>query len=174
MVKAASPLINITNIEQMCIAVHDVDKSMESLWQTFGIGPWDVAIVHAAAIRDLTYHGKPGSFGFKAANSRQKINGYEIELMEPLEGENDYRDFLNEYGEGVHHVRAPKIDTLDAFKKAVQSLEKAGFPCVMSGRCTPGTFAYIDTRKVLGTKLEIYWLDPSAAWPPRPDYVFPK
>ncbi|GAH79418.1 unnamed protein product, partial [marine sediment metagenome] len=29
-------------IVQLCIAVRDIEKSMERYWKVLGIGPWDV------------------------------------------------------------------------------------------------------------------------------------
>ncbi len=172
MAKSSQPVVSVTELEQVCIVVRDLDKTMESMWNTFGIGPWDINIRDADSMSDMTYHGKPARFGFKIARTRNKLGGFEIELVEPIEGDNIYSDFLREYGEGIHHLGWYVVDSLGALAKTTRTLEKAGFPCIMSGRSRRGVFAHFDTTKVLHTILEVVWRDPSIS-PPPPMRVFP-
>lgn len=173
MANSSQPVINITKLEQVCIIVRDVDKSMESMWSTFGIGPWNVFIIDSGVLDEMTYHGKPAQFSFKIARTQNKVGGFEIELIEPLEGDSIYRDFLRDHGEGVHHVGWQRADSPESLIETARSLEKAGFPCMMSGRSYNAAFAYIDTTRVLNTILELFWLDTSAP-PLRPIRVFPE
>ena len=166
------PLTEVTKLHQVCIVVHDIDKSVASMWENFGIGPWDIINADADTMSDTTYMGKPARFGFQAALTQKLIGGIELELIQPTMGESTYRDFLNEYGEGVHHIGHHKIDTYENLKITTKALEAAVFPCVMSGRTVLGAFSYMDTRKVLNTILEMAWDDPSATPPPRA-YVYP-
>jgi methylmalonyl-CoA/ethylmalonyl-CoA epimerase len=159
------------NFEQVCIVVNSVDKSIEKMWNTLGIGPWNISNVDASSITNVKYLGKPGRFGFKVGLTQ--VGGIELELIEPTEGESAYVDFLKKNGEGPHHVCCPRIDTYDNFLKTIQELEKDGFPCIMSGRCPPGNFAYFDTTKVLNMCMEIYWRDPQGYMPPF-DYTYPR
>ncbi len=77
-----------------------------------------------------------------------------IELLEPLDGEGIYRDFLNEHGEGIHHLGHIRVDDLD---KAVKELEDAGFPCIETGGDSADfhTWAYVDTTSALGYIIEL-------------------
>ena len=173
MANLSQPVINVTNLEQVCMVVRDVNKSIESLWNTFGIGPWNVFIINSSVLNEMTYHGKPAKFSFKMARTKNKVGGFEIELMEPLEGDSTYRDFLTKHGEGIHHLGWQRLDSPEAVAETMKSLEKAGFPYLMSGRSPDSSFAYIDTTKVLKTILELFWLNPSAT-PLRPVRVFPE
>jgi hypothetical protein len=38
------PLIKIEELQQVGMVVRNVDKTMESMWNNFGIGPWKVFI----------------------------------------------------------------------------------------------------------------------------------
>ena len=152
-----SPVINITKLEQVCMVVRDLDKSVESMRNTFGIGPWDFHMVDASSTRNMTYYGKPARFSFKVARTHNKLGGIEIELIEPIEGDNIYSDFLREYGEGIHHLGWYMVDSMEAFNESTQALEKAGFSCIMSGRTPRAAFAYFDTTMVLKTVLEVIW-----------------
>jgi methylmalonyl-CoA/ethylmalonyl-CoA epimerase len=152
---SGQPVINIKEIEQLCFVVRSIDKSVESLKNNFGIGPWMFREFYADSMEDMTYHGKPGRFSFRVARLQNKLGGVELELVEPLEGDNIYRDFLREHGEGVHHVGWYKVDSMEAFNETSKALERAGFPCIMSGRTAYMTFAYFDTTRVLNTILEV-------------------
>ena len=169
MVKTNPPVFKAT-FEQVSIVVHNIDKTTEKMWNYFGIGPWNVAIIHADMITEAKYHGKPGRFGFKVGLIQLGV--LEIELIESLEGQNVYVDFLKEHGEGVHHLCCPESPSFEVFNKTIRDMEKAGFPCIMTGRCQPGYFAYFDTTKVLNTNMEIYWRDPKGYMPPF-DYIYP-
>ena len=168
---SARPVINITKLEQVCIVVHDITKSMKAMWDTFGIGPWDIYTRDSDSLTDTTYHGKPAEFKFKVARNHRKLGGIEIELIEPVEGDNIYRDFLKEHGEGIQHLGWQIADSLEDFVATSRRLEGAGFPCIMGGRTPNGAFGYFDTTKVLNTVLEVNWWPPGAT--PQPDYTFP-
>jgi methylmalonyl-CoA/ethylmalonyl-CoA epimerase len=157
MSNSGQPVIKVTEIEQLCFVVHNIDKSVEALWNTFGIGPWMFREFHPDSMAEMSYHGKPARFSFKVARSQNKLGGVEIELVEPLEGDTIYRDFLREHGEGFHHVGWHKVDSLESFNETSRALEKAGFPCIMSGKSSSMAFAYFDTTRVLHTVLEVLW-----------------
>jgi methylmalonyl-CoA/ethylmalonyl-CoA epimerase len=174
MTNLSKPAIKITELEQVCFVVRDLNKSMEAMWNNFGIGPWSVFISNASSMSDMTYRGKPAHFNYKVAKTKAKLgNGFEIEMAESIEGDNIYHDFLREHGEGIQHIGYYKVVSPDAVAETKRSLEEAGFPCIMSGRNyrVNVVFAYFDTTKVLNTILEVVWRDPTKKV--NPDYVFP-
>ena len=173
------PVIKIGELWQVCFVVHDLDKTMKSLWSTFGIGPWNVYIRDPNSnsggeyISDMTYYGKPARFGYTMATTRSDLDGIKMELIQPGEGDNIYRDFIRDHGEGIQHLGWYVVDNLEAFAQTNQTLEKSGFPCMMSGRLYNSAFAYFDTTKVLNTVLEVVWRDPKIERP-APLRVFPE
>jgi len=170
MTNVINPVINVTELEQVGFAVHNVDKSMEQMWNTFGIGPWNILVMDPYNTDTMTYYGKPARFSVKIACTQKKLGGMEIELLEPIAGDNIYADFLKDHGEGLHHLGWHKVDSLQSFQKTFRELEKAGFPCMMSGASANFAFGYFDTTKVLNTLLEVLWVQ----GPPPPYSIFPK
>jgi len=160
MTESGKPVIDITDLDQLGFVVRSVEKSTEALWNTFGIGPWMFREFPVESMEEMIYHGKPARFSLRAARSQKKLNGVEFELIEPLEGDSIYSDFLKEHGEGFHHIGWYKIASLEAYNETAQALEKAGFPCIMSVRSGNIAFAYFDTAKVLGTILEVLRIIP--------------
>ncbi len=76
-----------------------------------------------------------------------------LELLQPVEGQGIYRDFLNEHGEGIHHLGHVRVDNMD---EAIDALGKAGFPCIETGG-DPAihVWAYVDTTEVFGYIIEL-------------------
>ena len=173
MVKLNQPIIKISELEQVGYVVRDAEKSAESMWKHFGIGPWNIVTIPADFTEKMTYHGKPARFGFKAAVTQKKVGGFEIELIEPLEGDSTYRDFLRDHGDGIHHLGWHKVNSLDAYNKTARALEQAGFACLMSGQSRGVAFGYFDTTRVLSTILEVLWIDATIATPPPVIRVIP-
>ncbi len=144
-------IINVSELFQVGIVVRDLEKSMKQYETLLGIDEWKIVEINSSTTK-MTYHGKPVDHSFKAAFTM--LGELMIELLEPLEGEGIYRDFLNEKGEGIHHLGHVRVDDLDA---ALQELEKAGFPCIETGGDDIGfhNWAYVDTTPALGYIIEL-------------------
>lgn len=168
MTEAGTPRMKIGQLEQVGLVVRDLQKSMESLWNSFGIGPWSVYVYPASALKETTYRGQAARFGMQVA--RAKCGAMEIELIQPLEGESGYSDFLKEHGESIHHLGWLVVPDL---AETIKSMEKSGFPCLMTGRTYRARFAYFDTAGVLGAMLEGYQIDESVSLR-QPDRVWPE
>ena len=172
-----TPVIKISELWQVCFVVYDMDKTMQSMWNTFGIGPWEVYIRdpesknNSECMTDMTYYGKPSRFHYIMA--RTTGTGMKLELIQPVEGDNIYSDFLKDHGEGIQHLGWYVVDSLETFAQTTRKLEQAGFPCIMSARLYSSAFAYFDTTKVLNTILEVIWQDPTRNRP-APLRVFPE
>ena len=163
---STNPVIKISELEQVCFIVHDIDNTMKSLWTTFGIGPWVIygrdpdSKSDDKCITEMTYRGKPARFGYMTALTRGPLGSIKIELIQPTTGNSIYRDFLRDHGEGIQHLGWYPVESLETLAKTTRILEQAGFPCIMSARLYSSVFALFDTTKVLNTILEISWRDP--------------
>jgi len=142
--------IKASELYQVGIVVRDLEKSMEHYQNILGIGSWDTMNIDSSTLSDMTYHGRKVQHKFRAALTM--VGPMQLELIEPLEGDNIYSDFLKEHGEGLHHLGHVRVDNLE---EAIQRLEKEGFHCLQSGRFPGGGFAYIDTVKTLGFLIEV-------------------
>jgi hypothetical protein len=168
---ADSPVINLYGLEQVCMVIRDVEKTMRDMHGVFGLGPWNVKTLSPGNLSHMTYHGKPSSYSFKFARTQNRPGSLEIELIQPLEGPSVFRDFLEERGEGIHHLGWHRVKTLEDFEEQSRSLEKAGYANLMSGGHNYARFAYFDTVKPFKTVLELIWFDTSIM--PVYDSVFP-
>ena len=142
--------IRIQELYQVGIVVHDLEKSMEHYQTTFGIGPWEIMNIDPSTFSDMTYHGRPVEHRFRAAFAM--VGSMQLELIEPIEGDTIYSDFLKAHGEGLHHLGHLRVSNLD---EAIQAFEKEGFPCLQTARSPAGAIAYVDTAKSLGFIIEL-------------------
>jgi methylmalonyl-CoA/ethylmalonyl-CoA epimerase len=178
MISKNQPLFNINRAQQVAFVVFDVDKTIERMWNIFGIGPWQIDIrdydstLDNAMIKDMMYHKKPGRFSYKMAEATLGPDGFILEYIQPLSGENIYTDFLREHGEGMHHIGWHIVNSQEEFDKVTSMLEGQGFPCLQSARTYVSHIGYFDTTSVLNTILEVSYDDP-AKKRPDPLYIYP-
>lgn len=156
--------VKIKGIAQVALVVKDVQKTVENYWNILGIGPWGIYEMRSPMLTELTYHGKPGQFSMKVALT--KVGTTELELIEPVSGDNIYSDFIAEHGEGFHHVQYV-VDNVD---EITQMMSKKGFPLLMSGHVGDSAFAYYDTVDAFKTIWEVW--QPAKAM--SPNYHYPE
>jgi len=142
--------IKVKAITQIAIAVKSLEETMENYWNIFGIGPWDVVECAPPTLHDITYYDKPGNYTFRVGLTM--AGPIQIELMQPVSGDNIYSDFLAEHGEGLHHFQF-LVDDID---ETTRIMNEEGFPTIQSGGFSDGAFAYYDTVGPLKTILEAF------------------
>lgn len=152
MTEQNSPRVELKMLVQVGIVVRDLDRTMNALSTLFGIGPfrqttWPLDRPDMQGF----YYGKPAQFKFRMAFVQ--VGPVEMELIQPLEGDNIYFDFLREHGEGIHHLRFD-VDNVDQFMHGVQPM---GVDVIQSGTgLRPGsTWAYLNTEQRVGFILEV-------------------
>jgi hypothetical protein len=146
---AQSPAkVKVTQIQQVCIVCKDIKKTMEAYWNILGIGPWAVFEFGSLRIPDLKYYGKPAWGRYTGAVTQ--VGPIELELFETIEGDSVYKDWIDEFGEGLHHMKF-LVEDLN-IDRVTRELERLGFPPIMNGHFGPelkNQFAYFDMRKPL-------------------------
>lgn len=91
--------VQLTNLSHIGIAVEDADKTLGFLSSIWRIGkPMDTTI-YTPAKEDLFY-GEP----FTAKLVQIKFGAVNLELLQPIEGDSIWKKFIEEKGEGIHHV----------------------------------------------------------------------
>lgn len=134
---------------QVGIVVRDLEKSIRN-YESFGIGPWKVLSLDASNMRNMTVHNEYKDFAMRVAFA--KIGEIQWELIEPADDESIYNEFLEEHGEGLHHVA---LD-VDNFHDTITFFQSKGIGVLQAGDAEDLGFAYLDTGKALGCITEIY------------------
>jgi catechol 2,3-dioxygenase-like lactoylglutathione lyase family enzyme len=150
---AAAPEKFFNNFVQIGAVVADLDQSIKGLTEIFGIGPFRVIDWPPAGRKDIQrfYYGQPASFTARMAFT--ELGPVELELIQPLEGESIWADFLAVHGPGIHHIRFNVLD-LDP---VVEYLGERGIGIAQMGSgIRPGTvWANFDTESHVGFTIEV-------------------
>ncbi len=136
----------LSNADQIGIVVHDLDAFLQMLNDLLGIDGFEVLEYPPDAEEaGITYYGEPANFKLKLAF--RKVGKFEVEVIQPLWGESTFKDFLEENGPGIHHVRF----TESRFDEIAQTLQDRGIQMMASGRGVhgPTRWAYFDTSDLL-------------------------
>jgi len=136
--------IKCKGINQIALVVKDLESVAKNYWDILGIGPWAIYKWEAPLVYDRKYHGRTVWAREKIALAQ--VGDVQLELVQPVEGPSIYRDWLDEVGEGLHHMNF-LVDDVD---EAVEMLAMEGFPSMQSGRFEPreqkGAYNYIDIK----------------------------
>ncbi len=137
---------------QVGVVVRDIEQSMAALTAVFGIGPFRVVDSPLPEREQQQfYHGQPARFRMRQAFA--DLGSLELELIQPLEGQSLWSDFLAERGPGIHHLRfnVPDHQALTAYLGThglAKTQEGAG---IREG----SYWVNYDTEKLVGFVIEI-------------------
>jgi hypothetical protein len=158
-------------VAQVGFVVKDLEASVEAYHRLFGIGPWDFYTYGKPMVKRMTRHGQPAEYRMRVALSW--LGPLRIELIQPLEGDTVYADFIRDHGYGLHHLGLLVKD----MQASLGAAADAGLTMTMDGEGFgadgDGHYAYLDTDAALGTTLELIErpkgrLPPEKVWPAGP------
>jgi catechol 2,3-dioxygenase-like lactoylglutathione lyase family enzyme len=146
---------------QVAFVVRDFDAALARWSAVAGAAPFRCWTFGAADHERCEYRGGPTGFASLLALNDQAP---QIELIQPLTGPSAHADWLEQHGEGLHHLGV----IVDSVTDAVAEAAAAGFEVVSSGAGIgperDGAWAYIDTSEALGVMLEA--VEPPTSMPP--------
>jgi methylmalonyl-CoA/ethylmalonyl-CoA epimerase len=134
---------------QVGLIVRNVEKSAEAYSRVFGLPRPDVIITDTVDVARTTYRGEPTSA--RARLAFFDMGQVSLELIEPVGSPSTWREFLDEHGEGVHHIAFRIKDT----DEVVAYLQGRGIEMVQQGHYTGGMYTYVDSAPALGVMLEL-------------------
>lgn len=132
-------------ITQVAIVVKDLRSTMEKYHQLMGWGPWSVYEHKPPVLHDTMLRGKRANYTMLGAEVH--CDPIDFEILQPLEGRSIYKEFLEEKGEGLHHVSV--VNPSDDVHRALRDFENDGIDVLMSGKLNDIEFYYMDTDPVL-------------------------
>ena len=139
--------LDLPDISQIGIVVRDLDKAIAYYENIIGLGPFVRPEISYASI---SYYGR--SVNSKWIMGFCSLGPIELELAQPVSGQNIYHDFLEAKGEGIHHLG---FDVKDMDERLMR-YEKMGIRVLQSGRTINGGFAHLDTTQTGGVIFEIF------------------
>jgi methylmalonyl-CoA/ethylmalonyl-CoA epimerase len=143
--------INAEMICQVGFIVHDIESTAQKFCEIFGFPKPPIFSTPGYEQVKTTYKGEPSEATAKLAffNTGQ----LQIELIEPDKTPSVWRDFLDEHGEGVHHI-AFRVENTD---KTTDYLAQHNIGVLQQGLYSDasGMYTYLDSIPKLGVMLEL-------------------
>ena len=143
MKKSIPPGMRIT---QIAVVVKDLRRTMEAYHKVLGWGPWSVYEHRPPILHHTEVRGKPVQYTMLGAEVH--CDPIDFEILQPMEGPSIYKEFLEQKGEGLHHVAV--VAPSENVDVALQNFKKNDIDVIMSGRLGEGIrFYYMDTDPIL-------------------------
>jgi len=139
-----------TETLQVALIVRDLDAAMRTYFDEYGIGPWSVYEFDSDNVRDMRSRGEPVAWSWRLGVAQ--VGQVQWELVEPLDGDSIYAQFLSEHGPGLHHVGVAVASYEDALAEAA----RRGQDVLLGGEYKGIDFAYLTTDEDLGVITEIF------------------
>ena len=144
-----SPL-NTNTVVHIGILVRDIEKSSQDFADFLGLDKPSWVLSGSRAEAQTEYLGSPSEARAKLA-FLPVGNSLQIELIEPDSEPSIWRDNLDKYGEGIHHLAFE----INGMKQKVMLMEQNDMKLVQKGEYPGGRYAYCDTKETLKTIVEL-------------------
>lgn len=145
-----SASIPSAHITQVAIVVRDIDRARQAYADIFGVPVPEVILTDGVDKANTRYKGEPTDARAKLAFI--PMGSLQLELIEPVGGPSTWQEFLDQHGEGIHHI-AFHIEGMD---EVLLTLQGRGVPTVQRGDYTGGRYAYVDgVAAGLGAVIEL-------------------
>ena len=138
--------LNSLKVEQLGFVYKDVEKQAKIFEETFNMPKFAILPETTQVVK---YRGKDSKVNTKIAISRQF--NIQIELIQLIEGESVFKEFLDQGKEGIHHISL-FIEDIDSY---IEYFENRGIEMVYSGSIGKRVYVYFDTVDILGMFLEV-------------------
>jgi methylmalonyl-CoA/ethylmalonyl-CoA epimerase len=142
-------ILGTTQVCQIGLVVHDIEKSIDGYCEVFGIPRPAVRITDEYEVSRAVYRGQPTHARAKLAFI--DMGQVQIELIEPVGEPSTWKEALDEKGEGVHHIAFVIKNT----GQVVDDLAQKDMVVAQQGHYTGGMYTYIDSVEKLGVTLEL-------------------
>jgi methylmalonyl-CoA/ethylmalonyl-CoA epimerase len=142
-------------ITQVALVTKNIEASAQRWAALLGVDAPKITTSRPGNEVHLIYQGKPSNARAKLAFLR--AGQVTVELIEPVGAGSAWKKFLDEHGEGVHHI-AFNVQNLE---RAESEMKALGYDQIHSGRWDSdnGDYVYFDSTKVLGLMVELLHSD---------------
>ena len=136
---------------QINIIVKDIELAAKKWGELLGIDPPEIRINHLEGGEHYTYRGQPVTCDLKVADI--PMNGFVIELHQPMGDPSSFQEFFEKHGNGVHHIGFEVGDRRDA---VIEELKANGYDTNRTLGIYPGSsWTIVDSEDMLGVNLNI-------------------
>ena len=147
-----SALFGTNLVTQVAVVVRDIEVTKVKYAEFLGVEPPPTIGAGEYAITQTEYMGKPAPDASCKMAFFSVGPNVSLELIEPNGVKSTWQDFLDEKGEGIHHIAFGVKNTDEMLEKA----EKFGMKVVQRGKYGDGSgqYAYLDATADLKCIIE--------------------
>lgn len=136
-------------VAQIAFVVRDIHEAKARFARLFGMPEPNVMTTSPGLERNQTFRGEPSDA--QAHLAFFELENIQLELIQPLGGASSWQAFLDERGEGVHHLGFWS----EELPAARERLAAQGMPEMHYGKFDGGEFSYVDSANQLGCLIEL-------------------
>ena len=136
-------------VTQIGILVRDIDKTAKAYAEFLGVEP-NFVETDEFEKSQTSYNGNPSPARSRLAFFKVGPS-LDIELIQPDQEPSTWRNDLDTFGEGVHHIAF----VVDGIKEKIINLAAKNMPLLQTGEYTGGRYAYVDAKDELKIILEL-------------------
>ena len=142
-------LLGTDMVCQVAIITADIESTSRAWADLLGVPvpPWK--LTDEASKSHIAYRGETTEARAKLAFF--DLGQVRLELIEPVGRPSTWGEFLDEHGDGIHHI-AFFVKGMD---EVLARLDAHDIPLVQRGDYTGGRYGYVDGSKSLGAILEL-------------------
>ncbi|MFP4660797.1 MAG: VOC family protein [Halanaerobiales bacterium] len=134
---------------QVGVIVEDIEKIAKNYADLFGMEVPEVMMTDPLEKAETKYRGEDTEARAKLAFF--DMGSLQLELIEPTDEPSTWKEFLDEHGQGIHHVALQ----IKGMQETVDLMKSKGMTLVQKGEYTGGRYAYIDAVPQLGMIVEL-------------------
>jgi methylmalonyl-CoA/ethylmalonyl-CoA epimerase len=140
--------LNELKLDHIAVVVKDIEKAVDFYSKAFGLKFEEIAQHQLPP--DVITRGKPTPYEMKVTFAQ--AGPIRLEMVQVVDGECLYTEFLREHGEGIHHLGYEVAD-LD---KEVANAEAQGLEMICHLKMVGiMAFAHFDPGKTNGVRIEL-------------------
>lgn len=140
---------NLNRVAHLAIVVGDIEKAVATWSELLGLEKPSITETESWESTQMAFRGKPSKAG--ARLSFLNLENIVLEFIQPVGGPSTWQDFLDRYGEGIHHI-AFNVEDLE---ERLESLRKAGVKVEQKGDFKGGRYVYTNPKSELGAVIEL-------------------
>lgn len=143
--------VNKLGFCQINIVVRDIELAAQKWAELLGIDVPEIRINHLEGNENYTYRGETVSCDLKVCDI--PMNGFVIELHQPIGGPSSFQEFIEKHGNGVHHLGFEVGALRD---DVIEDMKKDGYDVNRTLGIYPGSsWTIVDAEETLGVNLNI-------------------
>lgn len=141
--------MSFDRIVQIGIVVKDIEKARAIWSELLNTEQPPITETENWESSHMMFRGRPSKG--RAKLSFFKFENIVLEIIQPIDSPSTWQDFLEKFGEGVHHI-AFRIENLE---ETLENFSKIGIKVEQKGEFKGGSYVYTDSKSKLGTMIEL-------------------